>query len=127
MNKKENLIIKKQIKVLLKEFLDDDEYYPTFDFEDEIDMKPGGKAYSQFLSDLKKDKESFVNYKNPTNKEVEDIISRLKYANLNAPEDIQLINKAREMLGRELNSNEVDKIKKMKRKMEKMHGTASYN
>jgi superfamily II DNA helicase RecQ len=123
MEKKIKKIIKEEIE---KIFEYEDEYFSSFDFEDISDMEPGGDAHKAFLKDLEKEK-SFGKYKEPSEKEIENIVNGLKSANLDLPSDQDLIRQAEKSLNRTLNSAELDKIRRTKEKMEKIWGAGSYN
>ena len=96
-------------------------YDDEFGFEDSADLMPGGAAHQAFLDDLKKDKGI---YKNPSETEIDNIIQGLQQANLDLPNDQELIRMAEKKLNRRLEPSEIEKIKQT---MEKIAGPGSYN
>ncbi|MFA5068172.1 MAG: hypothetical protein WC466_09115 [Candidatus Izemoplasmatales bacterium] len=104
----------------------DDEYIGTFEFEDIPDMQPGGEAHKAFMSDLEKEPK-FGEYKKPTDQELKNLIRSLQIANLDLPNEQELIRMAEKNLNRHLYPTEKDEIKSTKERMEKLAGQHSYN
>ena len=123
MKEKLRLLIREEVCKIFENYEDDDQqdYLSTFDFEDITDMKPGGDAYKAAATDIGDD------FKEPSDKEVDDLISALSQSNLDLPSNDELIAQAKESLKRNLTQPEVEKIKKGRDKMQKMFGTGSYN
>jgi len=108
-----NKLLKKIIRNIIKE-----EYYPTFDFEDELDMND--KAKQAFLDDLGDE-----NFKEPTDQEIKDIVNSLKQANLDLPSEEEYLKYAKENLKKHLNKQKDPQS--IKNKMNKLGGSFSYN
>lgn len=103
-----------------------DEYMEPFEFEDIKDMVPDGEAHKAFLKDLEKEP-GFGTYKEPTDKELDELIRNLQIGNLDLPSEQDLIKQAEESINRHLYPSEIDKIKNVKKKMDKIAGKGSYN
>jgi len=123
---KENLrsLIREEVSKLFENWEDD--YISSFEYEDIPDMQPGGEAHKSFLRDLEKEPEMGT-YKEPTEQELENIIQGLQQANLELPSDQELINQAEEDMQRKLNNSEIEKIKRTKKRMEKIAGAGTFN
>jgi len=106
-------LIREEISRMFEDVYDDE-----FNIEDIPDMEPGGDAHKAFMDDLNKEKGI---YKEPSGEEVENIIKGLQQANLDLPNDQELIRMAEKQLQRNLNPSEIDKIKST---MERIGGGA---
>lgn len=126
MKNKLRMLIREEISKLFEYDFEDDEYISTFEPEDIPEMQPGGEAHLAAIEDMKKDS-SMGKYKEPSNRELKNIIDGLIQANLDLPSDDELIHQAEKSLQRHLNPSEIDKIKRTKQRMEDLMGTGSFN
>jgi len=124
MKEKLRTIIKETVSKIVETYEDD--YLSSFDIEDIPEMQPGSAAHQAFLKDLESEP-TMGRYKEPSEKELKNIIQGLRQANLDLPSDQELVHQAEEMLNRTLTQPELEKINRTKQRMEKIAGIGSFN
>lgn len=124
MEEKIRKLIRENISKLFEGYEDD--YISSFEIEDIPEMMPGGEAHKAFIKDLESEP-SMGKYKEITNDEFKNLVKGMQQANLDLSDDKNLVYQAEKKIDRQLNSNEVDKLLKVKKQMEKIMGFGSYN
>lgn len=124
MKNKLRSILREMVSSMFEDY--DDDYFSSFELEDIPEMMSGSDAHKAFMDDLKKDP-SAVDYKEPSEAELNRMIQSLRYANLDLPSDQELIAQARKELKRELNNSEIEAVKRTKQRMERLAGKDSFN
>jgi ABC-type Na+ efflux pump permease subunit len=116
--------IRKIIKEHIARIFENEEYYPTFDFEDVPDMQ--GSAKQAFLSDY--EKEFGEEFKEPSESEIKDIVDALYRANLDLPEDYEDLALAQRAIEKQLAGIKTpQEIERMKNIMDDLWGKGAIN
>jgi hypothetical protein len=104
MKNKLRLLIREQVSKLFE-----NDYNNSFEIEKIPEMRPGGAAYQAAIEDMEKDP-SMGKHKEPSEKELQDIIDSLKKANLDLPSDSKDIDYAEKNLNLKLKYPKMNKF-----------------
>lgn len=115
--------IKKIIRNLTREIINENDYFPTFDFEDHNDMS--GEAYKTFVKDYYEETGGLpFDIKDG---EIEKLQNALHMANLDLPTDYESVKFAEENIDKKLNGlkskEEIDYIKNTLKKLGILFGS----